>query len=208
MLSKWQSGIVWLIVCAATGDWLSATELPGAVAPQASPVQRATLPTPSPRDREPARPSAVKAEASPVVPPAPQGVAWHAPLPALPPPKAARKERPTGGTAAGRPVWIAGRLGWVLAAFCGLMLVQRWLGPRAGGSLPAGMVQVCGKVPLDAKQSLHLVRIGQRLLVLLESPRGMQRLAEITDPSEVRRLLQPHSPATQGFNSYPAATKI
>jgi flagellar biogenesis protein FliO len=98
-------------------------------------------------------------------------------------------------------------LGWVLAAFCGLLLLQRWLGPRGGGSLPAGMVQVCGKVPLDAKQSLHLVRIGQRLLVLLESPQGMQRLAEITDPDEVRRLLQPHSATAQDFSPQPAARR-
>jgi flagellar biogenesis protein FliO len=51
------------------------------------------------------------------------------------------------------------------------------------------MIQLCGKVPLDAKRSLQLVRVGQRLLVLLESPQGMQRLAEISDPTEVARIL-------------------
>jgi flagellar biogenesis protein FliO len=91
------------------------------------------------------------------------------------------------------PRWLAERIGAVVAVFFALVLAQRWL-PRKRQSLLHGRVQVCGKVPLDSNQSLHLVRLGQRLLVLLESPQGMQCVAEITDPSEVRRLLEAEAP--------------
>ncbi len=109
----------------------------------------------------------------------------------LPPPSPAPLADPSTSRGLARPQWLARRAGVVLAVFAAVVLVQRLLVPRTSVPLPNGAVQVCGKVPLDSKQSLHLVRIGTRLLVLLESPQGMQRMAEITDPDEVRRLLDP-----------------
>jgi len=87
--------------------------------------------------------------------------------------------------------WLASRLGIVLSLFAAFVLGHRLLVPRTRAALPPGAVEVCGRVPLAAKQFVHLVRVGERLLVLLESPQGVQRLAEITDPGEVQRLLHP-----------------
>ncbi len=105
------------------------------------------------------------------------------------------------GAANKSPSWIAGRLAIVLMLFFGLIGVQKLFRPGQRSALPAGMIQVCGKVALDSKQSLHLVRIGQRLLVLLESPQGVQRIAEITDPQEVRQLLDPRGTAPADIQS-------
>ncbi|MCP4194896.1 MAG: FliO/MopB family protein [Planctomycetaceae bacterium] len=80
------------------------------------------------------------------------------------------------------------QFGVILAIFAGLMLLWRLAKGRDSG-LPADLVEVYGKVPLNGKQSLHLVRIGGRLLVLIESSQGMQRLAEISDPDEVQSVL-------------------
>lgn len=112
-------------------------------------------------------------------------------LPDLPPPETAR-ELQASRRLGGRDIaWWATRLGGGFGLFLAIMIVQKLFVSGAQAPLPAGAIQVCGKVPLDSKQSLHLVLIGQRLLVLLESPHGMQRLAEICDPEEVQRLVGP-----------------
>ena len=110
----------------------------------------------------------------------------------LPPPSFQRLADKMTSVTGREPSWILTRLGIAVSMFVGLVWVQRLFGPTTSG-ISTGAVHVCGKVRLDAKQSLHLVRIGQRLLVLLESPQGMQRLAEITDPDEVERVLTPTS---------------
>lgn len=51
------------------------------------------------------------------------------------------------------------------------------------------MIQVYGKVALDPKQQLHFVRIGRRLLVLVQGPQGVQHVTEFEDPEEVQRIL-------------------
>lgn len=52
-----------------------------------------------------------------------------------------------------------------------------------------GVIQVYGKVALDQKQQLHFVRIGQRLIVLVQGPQGVQHVTEFEDPEEVQRIL-------------------
>jgi flagellar biogenesis protein FliO len=107
----------------------------------------------------------------------------------LPPPQAAPSQPKKRSVAQRHPRWYAERLGVVLAIFAALVFAHRVLAGSRQFTLPAGAIEVCGKVPFDAKRSLHLVRVGSRLLVLLESAQGIQRLAEITDPQEVQRLL-------------------
>lgn len=56
--------------------------------------------------------------------------------------------------------------------------------------LPVEAVEVLGQRPIDARNSLRLVRCGSRLLVLAVSPTGgLSPLSEITDPDEVKRLV-------------------
>ena len=111
------------------------------------------------------------------------------PLPLAPTqsPRAASGQRLTGG-----PSWVhmTSRLAIVLGLFGGLLIVQRWLGGQRLAAVPSDVIQVYGRVPLNARQYLLLVRVGERLLILLESPQGTSRLGEITDPAEVSRLVE------------------
>lgn len=111
------------------------------------------------------------------------------PLPLAPPQslRAASRQQLTGG-----PSWVhmTSRLAIVLGLFGGLLVVQRWLGGQRLAAVPSDVIQVYGRVPLNSRQYLLLVRVGERLLILLESPQGTSRLGEITDPAEVSRLVE------------------
>ncbi|MEX1040123.1 MAG: flagellar biosynthetic protein FliO [Pirellulaceae bacterium] len=84
---------------------------------------------------------------------------------------------------------IAASLGVVI----GLFLVFAWVGkkklPKLGGPLPKEVFQVVGKSQLSGKQKLELVRVGGKLILLCVSNGGVETLTEITDPTEVERLL-------------------
>lgn len=60
--------------------------------------------------------------------------------------------------------------------------------PAAQRPLPAEVMQVLGRKPLDYKHTIHLVRCGSRLLVLGSSQAGLTALSEISDPVEVDYL--------------------
>ena len=101
--------------------------------------------------------------------------------------------RPTDRTLGAAPSWNgklprpSGQTFIVLGIVAGLALV--WRLTRGGErNLPSDLVEVYGRVPLNPKQHLHLVRVGNTLLVLIESAQGLQRLAEITDPDEVQNI--------------------
>lgn len=95
-------------------------------------------------------------------------------------------------------VWNAARVGALLALFGVWVILQRtWLARRQGAS-GQGVVHVFGKVALDARQQLHFVRVGRRLLVLLQGPQGLQHVTEIDDPEEVARVLSHWNPAATG----------
>lgn len=63
-------------------------------------------------------------------------------------------------------------------------LVRRKM-PGATAALPGNVVQVLGRKSLDYRHTIHLVRIGSRLLILGSSQEGLRTLSEITDPVEV-----------------------
>lgn len=62
---------------------------------------------------------------------------------------------------------------------------RRTEGPR--------MLETLGQVQVAPKVKLHLVRFGSRLLVLHITPNSVERVAEISDPDEVQRLLNDHN---------------
>ncbi len=57
--------------------------------------------------------------------------------------------------------------------------------PMAATNLPGEVVEVLGKKPLDARQSIHFIRCGSRILILGSSPAGLEMLSEVLDPVEV-----------------------
>jgi flagellar biogenesis protein FliO len=76
-----------------------------------------------------------------------------------------------------------------LAVVVGLILVLarifRRHAPRFSQALPAEALEVLGRRFLDQKQSIVLLRIGSRILVVGSSTAGLQGLGELTDAVEV-----------------------
>jgi flagellar protein FliO/FliZ len=114
-------------------------------------------------------------------------------------------------------VTAAASLGIVLGLFLLVVLVVRRGMPKNAALLPREAVQVLGRAPLAGKQQVHLVRCGNKILLLCISNTGVETLTEITDPVEVDRLavicqqMRPHSVTSsfrqvfQQFDSQPRA---
>jgi flagellar biogenesis protein FliO len=99
----------------------------------------------------------------------------------------------TGGQAAG-PGGLSSivAVGSSLTLVLSLFLIVAWLMRRAapGGSavLPGEVVELLGRAALAGRAQIHLVRVGNKLLLLSISTAGVEPLTEITDPDEVNRL--------------------
>jgi flagellar biogenesis protein FliO len=80
-----------------------------------------------------------------------------------------------------------------LAVVLGLFFVVAWLAkrnaPKGAMLLPGEVLEVLGRAPLSARQQMHVVRFGNKLVLLGISPAGAEPLAEIDDPVEVERVL-------------------
>jgi flagellar biogenesis protein FliO len=79
-----------------------------------------------------------------------------------------------------------------LAIVVGLFLVAMWLmrrgSPKGNGLLPAEAFAMLGRAPLTAQSFAHLLRVGNKLVLVAVSAEGAQPLTEVTDPMEVDRL--------------------
>ncbi len=79
-----------------------------------------------------------------------------------------------------------------LGAAVGLFLIVAWIMrrgmPKGSGVLPREVVEVLGRAPLAGRQQLHLLRLGNKLVLISMSQAGVETLSEITDPLEVDRL--------------------
>lgn len=94
-----------------------------------------------------------------------------------------------------RPVGTASTLATgaaSLAVVLGLFFVVAWAlrrgMPRGSALLPGDVVEVLGRAPLSGRQFAHLVRCGNKLLLVHLAPGCAETLTEITDPVEVDRL--------------------
>lgn len=80
-----------------------------------------------------------------------------------------------------------------LALVVGLLLLCTWAVRRGSrGStaiLSDEVVSVLGHTPLAGRQVAQLLRVGNKLVLISVTPSGAQTLAEVTDPTEVERLL-------------------
>jgi hypothetical protein len=59
----------------------------------------------------------------------------------------------------------------------------------AAQALPAEVVSVLGRVPLEPRQVAQLLRVGNKLVLISLSPGGAETLTEVTDPVEVDRIV-------------------
>lgn len=80
-----------------------------------------------------------------------------------------------------------------LAVVLGLFFAVAWAmrrGMPAGPALlPREAVEVLGRTPLAGRQHAHLVRCGNKVLLVYLSQGAAETLTEITDPVEVDRLV-------------------
>lgn len=83
---------------------------------------------------------------------------------------------------------VAGSLAAVLGVFFLIVWVLRRASPAMLGTLPAEVFETLGRTPLGHHQQAHLVRCGNKLLLVSVGAAGVETLSEITDPEEVDRL--------------------
>jgi flagellar biogenesis protein FliO len=82
----------------------------------------------------------------------------------------------------------AASLGIVLGLFLMVAWAVRRGMPRSAALLPREAVEVLGRAPLVGRQQVHLVRCGNKVLLLSVSATSVETLTEITDSAEVERL--------------------
>ena len=103
--------------------------------------------------------------------------------------------RPVGEDAENPARSPSSGLGTMFASLClvlGLFFMAVWMikkaAPKGARLLPTEAVEVLGRVPLGAKQNAHLLRVGNKMLLVAISAGGVETLTEIVDPMEVDRL--------------------
>ena len=121
-----------------------------------------------------------------------------------------RRDRSTVGpkspTSTGSVITVGSSLAIVLGLFFALLWLAKRNMPRGMTAISSEVVKVLGRAPLSGRQQMHLVRIGNKLLLVSVTPNGAETLTEITDPQEVDHLTslcereQPRS-ATRTFRN-------
>ena len=112
-----------------------------------------------------------------------------------------RPSKPPGGLQS--VTTVGGSLAVVLGIFFLIVWLLRRASPGGLGILPAEAFEVLGRAPLANRQQVHLLRCGNKLLLVAVAGAGAgaKTLTEITDPAEVDRLAglcrqaRPGSPA-------------
>jgi flagellar protein FliO/FliZ len=123
-------------------------------------------------------PSATQAEAAPASPPI---------TPHKSPGRTEQGKKPDGAPSA---FTVFASLILVIGVFLGLVWVLRRAAPPGAAPLPAEVFEVLGRAPLANRQQAHLLRCGNKLLLVSASVNGTEPLTEITDPAEVARLTE------------------
>ena len=77
----------------------------------------------------------------------------------------------------------------VLLLFLGVAWVTKKAQPRSMSALPREAVELLGRIPIDTKQYLQLVRFGRKLVLINVSAQGVTSVSEVEDPAEVEHLL-------------------
>jgi flagellar biogenesis protein FliO len=109
------------------------------------------------------------------------------PLPAQPHDSSGEKYS-SGPRPLGAIISVVGSLAVVLGLFFGMAWLMRRSMPNSVRRLPPEAVEVLGRTPLGGRQQMHLLRFGNKMLLVCVSPTGVEPLGEITDPVEIDRL--------------------
>ncbi len=77
----------------------------------------------------------------------------------------------------------------VVFIYVAIWLIRRYV-PSARGMFGGGALKVVSRVHLAAKQSIVLVKLGGRFVMVGVTPVSMTPLTEITDPEEAKQLTE------------------
>jgi flagellar biogenesis protein FliO len=89
---------------------------------------------------------------------------------------------------ASSPLWGLASLALVLGLFfLAALAIRGWL-PAGAGVVPAEVAEVLGRVNLPGRQQAHLIRCGNKILLVCLGPGSVKTLTEISDWAEVERL--------------------
>lgn len=98
-------------------------------------------------------------------------------------------ERPATGGNTNTLTGVAVSLALVLGLFFAFAWFARSSLPQGMSRLPTEVIEPLGRMPILGRQELHLLRLGNKLVLMAISPTGMEPISEVTDPAEVDRLL-------------------
>jgi flagellar biogenesis protein FliO len=115
--------------------------------------------------------------------------AVHAPIKLAPRNSAPSAQDKPAAASGGRAISsVVGSLAVVLGLFLVVVCVSRRFAPAGSALLPKEVIELLGRAPLAGRQSLQLVRVGNKLLLIALSPGGASTLTEVEDPLEVEHL--------------------
>lgn len=100
-----------------------------------------------------------------------------------------KMERPKFSGSIAPLVSVFGSLLVVLSAFLILVLLFKKVSPKGNRVLPKEAFEDLGRTFLTQKLQLHLLRLGNRLILVSVTPDGVSPITEVTDPDEVVPLL-------------------
>jgi len=83
---------------------------------------------------------------------------------------------------------MLGSLAIVLGGYFGIVWLLRKINPASSRGLPVEVVEVLGATPFGPKKHLQVIRLGSKLLLLINSTEGSQLIGEVSDPQEVEYL--------------------
>lgn len=90
--------------------------------------------------------------------------------------------------------------GYLLETFVTLVLVLAaavgvlWAAKRLGVVAKAGPLELVGRLPLDARRAVYLVRIGETVLVVGSSEAGLTKLGELAADAVPKPETAPSKP--------------
>jgi flagellar protein FliO/FliZ len=68
-----------------------------------------------------------------------------------------------------------------LVVVCGLAFVVLYGARRLGVGQPSGAARLVGRLPLDARRAVYLVKVGAKVLVVGASEAGLTKLGEMDE---------------------------
>jgi flagellar protein FliO/FliZ len=66
-----------------------------------------------------------------------------------------------------------------LAVVCGLAVFVLWAARRAGVGRASGPIELVGRLPLEARRSIYLVKVGDTVLVIGAGDGAFTKLGEV-----------------------------